>query len=128
MKNLKLNSTESAIVEIVELVSGIDRKIISGKDRKRPKALARSVLGYFLRDNGCTSQRTAEIVGRHHATILKYVTDHEWNMKYYEEYREFYQSVLDEYNTGYRKAKVQAMARQIRELQTSIESIKVDLL
>ena len=53
---------------------------------------------------------------------------HEWNMKYYEEYREFYKSVLDEYNTGYRKAKVQAMARQIRELQTSIESIKVDLL
>jgi hypothetical protein len=128
MKNLNLNSTEEAIVGIVELVSGVKREVTRGKCRQRPIALSRSVLGYMLRDNGCTSQRSAEIVGKHHASILKYVNDHDWNLKYYEEYRDLYKSCLDEYNTGYRKAKVGLMAKQIKELQKSIELINLELL
>tara|TARA_B110000285_G_scaffold111713_1_gene126770 strand:+ start:3191 stop:3577 length:387 start_codon:yes stop_codon:yes gene_type:complete len=128
MKNINLNSTEEAIVGIVELVSGIKREVTKGKCRQRPIALSRSVLGYMLRDNGCTSQRSAEIIGKHHASILKYVKDHEWNLKYYQEYKDLYNSCLDEYNTGYRKAKVQLMAKQIKELQESIESINLELL
>jgi len=120
MKGINLDSNEEALTQIVELVSGISREKIRSKDRRSKISIPRSILGFMLRDEGCTTKRAGMLVGRHHASILKYTKDHERNVKYYQEYSKMYGDIKDEYATGFRGAKVIVMQKQINELQRAI--------
>ena len=125
MKELFLNSQEEALTRIVEKVSGIKRETIRGKCREHRIGIPRSILGYMLRyDVGCTSSRTAELVGRHHASVLKYVKDHNDNYKYFPKYREMYKEVQNEFIVGFRGAKIDLIQDEIDKLQKQIDTIK----
>ena len=128
MKEININSNEEALTQIVELVSGVPRSIIRSKDRHRKIAIARSILGVMLREGGCSAVRAGVLVGRHHASVLKYTTDHKDNIKWYEPYRDMYLAVQDEYVTGYRAAKIDHMQDQINLLQNSIQILKNNTL
>ena len=125
MRKLDLNSNEEAMTEIVELVSGISREQIRGKDRRMKVSIARGILGYMLRREGCTSQRAGELVGRHHSSALKYSRDHDKNLTHYDAYNKMYIEVEDEYMTGFRAAKISVMDKQIEELQIAIRKLKI---
>ena len=121
MKEINMSSNEEALTKIIELVSGISRQVIRSKDRHTNIALARSILGSMLREEGCSATRAGVLVGRHHASVLKYTKDHKWNLKYYPKYKDMYLAVQDEYATGYRAAKIDHMERQIDVMQKSIK-------
>ena len=123
-RKLILNSQEEAITQIVELVSGIPRETLRSKNRVSKVSIARSILGYMLRREGSTSKRTGELVGRHHASVLKYCLDHENNLKYYDKYNAMFIEIEDEYITGFRAAKIDLMDQQIDELQIAIKKLK----
>ena len=124
MKEINMSSNEEALTKIIELVSGISRQVIRSKYRHTNIALARSILGSMLREEGCSATRAGVLVGRHHASVLKYTKDHKWNLKYYPKYKDMYLAVQDEYATGYRAAKIDHMERQIDVMQKSIKILK----
>tara|TARA_R110002074_G_scaffold144714_2_gene292624 strand:+ start:906 stop:1307 length:402 start_codon:yes stop_codon:yes gene_type:complete len=126
MKEISMSSNEEALTKIVELVSGFTRQTIRSKNREHKIAIARSILGSMLREEGCSATRAGVLVGRHHASVLKYTKDHKWNLKYYPKYKDMYLAVQDEYATGYRAAKIDHMQEQIDVMQKSIRTLKMN--
>tara|TARA_R100001463_G_scaffold1738_3_gene7540 strand:+ start:14666 stop:15091 length:426 start_codon:yes stop_codon:yes gene_type:complete len=123
-ERLFLNSQEEALTRIIEQVSGIKRVALRSKIRERRVAIPRSILGYMLRDDvGCSSMRAAQLVGRHHASVLKYVKDHNANVKYYPEYREMYTKVQEEFVGGFRGKNVALIQKQLTSLQKQLDRI-----
>lgn len=125
MRKLNLNSKEEAVTQIVEVVSGISREELRGKDRRMKISIARSILGYMLRREGCSAVRAGELVGRHYSSALKYAADHKKNLDHFGKYKEMYIEVEDEYITGFRAAKIDVMEQQIDELQIAIKKLKI---
>lgn len=121
---LFMNSQEEALTSIVENVSGVSRVAIRSKCREHRIGIPRSILGYMLRDDvGCTSSRAAKLVGRHHASVLKYVKDHNQNLKYFAAYRAMYNQVQEEFVNGFRGKNVMNIQKQITSLQKQLDRI-----
>lgn len=127
MKSLSLSSTEESIIQIIEVVGDYKLRTLRSKNREQKIQLTRAILGVVLHENKTTIKRIGEIINRHHATVLHYMQHHKDNLDYYQEYKELYYQVKDEYRTGYRRAKVDIMEQQIKELQDSIKTLKVNL-
>jgi hypothetical protein len=127
MKNLSLNSTEQSIINIIEIVGDYKLKTIRTKNKEEKIQLSRAILGVVLYENKTTIKRIGSIINRHHATVLHYIGNHKDNLKYYPEYNVLYDEVKEEYRTGYKRAKVDIMEKQIKELQDSIKTLKVNL-
>lgn len=117
-----MNSQEEAITQIVEKVSGISREQIRSRNRKRELALPRAVLGVILRqDAACTYKRTGQLLGRDHASVLKYIKDHDANFRYYPQYKELYRKVQKEYLMVFKGVKFSILQCQIKDLQEQLE-------
>ena len=123
-EKLFMSSQEEALTRIIEQVSGIKRIALRSKLREKRIAIPRSILGYMLMsDVGCKSMRAGKLVGRHHSSILKYVKDHEDNLKFYPDYRDMYRLVQEEFVCGFRGKNVELIQKQITSLQKQLDRI-----
>jgi len=120
-----MNSQEEAITQIVEKTSGVSRDEIRGRCRVRRIAIPRSILGYMLRaDVDCTYKRAGELVGRDHASIIKYYKDHDDNFRYYKDYKILYRRVQSKYINEFKGVKFEIIQQQIEDLQEQLETIR----
>ena len=119
-----MNSQEEAITQIVEKVSGISRDKIRGRIRIKEYALPRSILGYMLRaDGACTYKRAGELVGRDHASVIKYYRDHDSNFRYYEDYKNMYRKIKKEYLKIFKNVEFKVLQQQIKDLQIQLDEL-----
>jgi chromosomal replication initiation ATPase DnaA len=119
-----MNTQEEAITQIVEKVSGIDRKQIRSRIRIKEYAVPRSILGYMLRaDAGCTYKRAGELVGRDHASVLKYYKDHDNNFRYYQDYKIMYREIKREYLKIFKNVEFEVLQKQIKDLQVQLDEL-----
>lgn len=120
-----MNNQEEAITQIVEKVSGVSREQIRGRCRVKRIHIPRSILGYMLRaDLGCTYKRAGELVGRDHASVIKYNKDHDDNFRYYQDYKILYREVQSRYINEFKGVKFKIIQQQIEDLQEQLEVIK----
>ena len=125
MKGLYLDCQEEALTRIVEAVSGVNRKYLRGRSRIYSIAIPRSILGYMLRyDVGCTAKRVGDLVGRSHSSVLKYVTDHDKNYKYFPGYKKMYIKIRDAFIVEFRGESINVIQKQLNELQNQMDVIK----
>jgi|TARA_R110000787_G_scaffold118062_5_gene228825 hypothetical protein len=119
-----MNNQEEAITQIIEKVSGVSRELIRSKSRVKRIHIPRSILGYMLRqDVGCTYKRAGELVGRDHASVIKYNKDHEGNFRYYQDYKILYREVQSRYISEYKGVKFSIIQKQIKDLQEQLNKI-----
>ena len=124
-EELYMNSQEEALTKIVEDTSYVSRKLIRGKSRTHKISIPRNILGYMLRTEvGSTAVRAGELLGRHHASVLKYVIDHDKNYKYYQDYKDMYLKVRQKYMVGFKEAKMQILQEQIYQFQIQLDILK----
>jgi len=75
-------------------------------------------------DLGCTYKRAGELVGRDHASVIKYNKDHEGNFRYYQDYKVLYREVQSRYINEFKGVKFKIIQQQIEDLQEQLEVIK----
>jgi len=122
---LYLNSQEEALTKIVEDVSNVSRELIRGNCRVTRIAIPRYILGYMLRTEvGSTAVRAGKLLGRNHASVLKYVKDHDKNYRYFQDYRTMYLKIRQEYIVGFRGAKIQILEEQMIQFQIQLDILK----
>lgn len=119
-----MSNQEEAITQIIEKVSGISRDLIRGKSRVKRIGIPRSILGYMLREEvGCTYKRAGELVGRDHASIIKYNRDHQDNFKFYSDYKVLYREVQSRYISDFKGVKFSLLQKQIDDVQNQLNKI-----
>lgn len=125
----KLTVKESTLIQIVEGACNLTLQEISSNSRRPHLVIARSILGYLLRmETGCTYHRAGEIIGRDHASVIKYVKDFKDNVLYYKKYKNTY-SLIESYRTEqYSDISLQMMNMQIFQIERQLEILKQNQL
>ena len=121
----KLTVKESTLIQIIEGACNITLQEIKSSSRRPHLVIARSILGYLLRtETGCTYYRAGEIIGRDHASVIKYVRDFKDNVLYYKKYKETYGMITDYREEQYSDISLQMMNMQIFQIERQLEILK----
>lgn len=122
---IKLTIREDVIVKIVENACELTIDEIRSKSRERNRVIARSLLGCLLRKKtGTTFNRVGSIIGRDHASVIKYVRTFEDNIKFDKEYRETYNLIEREEKEQYSEITLDMMNMQIFQIESQLEILK----
>ena len=123
--NKKLSLTESTLIQIVEGALGLTLGEISNPSRRAPLVIARSILANLLRrETGATYYRVGALIGRDHASVIKYVKDFKWNVKGWQDYKDAYELVLKHREEQYSDISLKMMNTQIFQIETQLEILK----
>jgi|TARA_R110000824_G_scaffold107136_4_gene253131 chromosomal replication initiation ATPase DnaA len=121
----KLTVTESTLVQIVEGACNLTLTEIRSSSRRNHLVIARSILGYMLRsETGCTFYRVGEIIGRDHASVIKYVKDFKDNVLWYKKYKDTYNLIETYRKEQYSDISLQMMNTQIFQIESQLEILK----
>jgi len=121
----KFTLLEGSLVQIVEGACNLTLTEIRSSSRRNHLVIARSILGYMLRsETGCTYDRAGEIVGRDHASVLKYVKTFKDNVLYYKKFKDTYNLIEKYRKEQYSDISIQMMNTQIFQIESQLEILK----
>ena len=120
-----LTLSESTLIQIVEESLGFTLFEIRTSSRRAPLVIARSILANLLRrETGCTFSRAGRIVGRDHASVVKYTKDFKSSVQYYEKYKDAWELVLKHREEQYSDISLKMMNTQIFQIESQLEILK----
>jgi len=121
----KLTVLESSLIEVVEGACNLTLTEIRSSSRRNHLVIARSILGYLLRsETGCTYYRAGEIIGRDHASVIKYVKDFKESVVWYKKYKDTYNLIEKYREEQYSDISLQMMNTQIFQIESQLEILK----
>ena len=121
----ELSLAESTLIQIVEESLGFTLFEIRTSSRRAPLVIARSILANLLRgETGCTFSRAGLLIGRDHASVVKYKKDFKDNVRYYKKYKDAWDVVLKHREEQYSDISLKMMNTQIFQIETQLEILK----
>ena len=121
IKDHKIN----LLFSVTEAITGITRKQICGKTRKKEYAIPRNIIGYMLnKELEINLVNSGGIIRKDHSTILYYIRVFDSNMRFYKEFRDLYISISDTFWNQIMEADVEDISLEVKHLQNLIDKLE----
>ena len=113
------------LFKVVESITGIKKKELCGKVRKKEYAMPRNIIGYILnKELEINLMTSGGLIGRDHSTILYYTRVFDSNMRFYKEFRDLYLLVSETFWNQIMEADVEDITLEVKHLQNLINKLE----
>lgn len=108
----------------IEMLTGIEKKIILSKNRKTNVVMARMIIATILRNEANLSlMKIGVSLEKDHSTILYYVNKHTENL-FYPIYNEMYFNILDRIIFNIKKTDVDFLDKELERAISKVNNLK----
>jgi hypothetical protein len=121
--------SEAKAKMLFEIVNGVFMTDISRDTRKREVVNGRKVYSMILREYGYPFQKIGEGILKDHATIMHYLRDIDWQLKYDEDLKDKYTECRDKFHANddspkeESEANVESLIEEVYDLRERIKSL-----
>ncbi len=122
----KKSKSEAKAKILFEIVNGVFMTDISRDTRKREVVNGRKVYSMILREDGYPFQKIGEGILKDHATIMHYLRDIDWQLKYDDDLNDKYIECRDKFHANDEQkseTNIDSLTEEVYALREKIKSL-----